>query len=258
MANEVTLWNKVMAGAMSIPGVKVNRSEFLMSTLMPYCDINQLKSIGEGHRPAEYLPMEMIDKLANGCISNHATKVTALSAAAGFPGGWTIAATIPADMAQYYYHVFVLSQKLAYLYGFPDLVDDNGNLSEEAQNTLTLFVGAMMGVALANEGIQKMAERFAGQVVKRLPKYALTHTVIYPIVKQVAKWVGVKVTKESFAKGIGKVIPVIGAVISGGLTYTTFKPGAKRLQKALIDSSQIMGTASRDDETTFSNYEEVK
>lgn len=258
MANEVTMWNKVMANAMSIPGVKVNRAEYLTSTLMSYCDVEQLKMIKEGKRPIDFLSMEQLDKLAKGCISNHATKVTAVSAAAGLPGGWTIAATIPADMAQYYYHVFVLSQKLAYIYGFPDLVDENGNLSEDAQNTLTLFVGSMMGVALANEGIQKLAERFAGQVIKRLPRYALTKTVIYPIVKQVAKWIGVKLTKESFAKGLGKVIPVIGAAISGGLTYATFKPGAKRLQKALKESAETMKKgAATEGNAEFANYTEV-
>lgn len=258
MTNEVTIWNKVMAGAMSIPGVKVNRAEYLTRALMPYCEVEQLKIIRDGKRPAEFLSMELLDKLAKGCISNHTTKVTALSAATGLPGGWTVVATIPADMAQYYYHVFVLSQKLAYIYGFPDLVDENGNLSEDAQNTLTLFVGSMMGVALANEGIQKLAERFAGQVVKRLPRYALTKTIIYPIVKQVAKWIGIKLTKENFAKGLGKVIPIVGGVISGGLTYTTFKPGAKRLQKALKESAETMKkSAANDSNSKFANYTEV-
>lgn len=258
MANEVEMWNKVMAGAMSIPGVKVNRAEYLTSTLMSYCDVEQLKKIKEGKRPVDFLSMDQLDKLANGCISNHTTKVTAVSAATGLPGGWTIAATIPADMAQYYYHVFVLSQKLAYIYGFPDLVDENGNLSEDAQNTLTLFVGSMMGVALANEGIQKLAERFAGQVIKRLPKYALTKTVIYPIVKKIAKWLGIKLTKESFAKGLGKAIPIVGAAISGGLTYATFKPGAKRLQKVLKDSAETMKkSAVNGSDAEFANYTEV-
>ena len=31
------------------------------------------------------------------------------------------------------------------------------------------------------------------------------------------------------------IIPVVGAVISGGLTFATFRPMAKRLQKHLAD-----------------------
>ena len=35
------------------------------------------------------------------------------------------------------------------------------------------------------------------------------------------------------AKGMGKAIPILGGVISGGLTYATMKPMGERLQKEL-------------------------
>ncbi len=41
----------------------------------------------------------------------------------------------------------------------------------------------------------------AEQVTKELPKKALTHGVVYPMVKKVAKYLGVKMTTQSFAKG---------------------------------------------------------
>ena len=247
-----------MSVAMSVPGVKVNRKEFLVAALSKLCSLEQLKQISDGKRPADYLSIETIDRLADSYINSHTTKVTALSAAAGLPGGLSMAATIPADLAQYYYHVFVLSQKMAYLYGFPDLTDEDGVLTEEAKNVMTLFAGAMMGVGIANEAIQKIAENLAKEIVKRLPKYALTKTVIYPIVKQVAKWIGIKLTKDSFAKGLGKIVPILGGVISGGLTYVTFKPGAKKLKKTLHDCCVFMAENKSKDETgEFTNYQEV-
>ena len=42
-------------------------------------------------------------------------------------------------------------------------------------------------------------------------------------------------TKQIFAKGAAKIIPVVGAVISGGLTLATFRPMAKRLQQHLAE-----------------------
>lgn len=36
-----------------------------------------------------------------------------------------------------------------------------------------------------------------------------------------AGYIGVKVTKDSFAKGVSKVIPVVGGVVSGGLTFAS-------------------------------------
>ena len=72
--------------------------------------------------PVEVISKDRIDALVNACINNHTAKVTAISAAAGIPGGLAMAATIPGDMAQYYWHTFVLAQKLAYLYGIPDFL----------------------------------------------------------------------------------------------------------------------------------------
>ena len=258
MSTELGKWDKVMSVALSVPGVKVNRNEFLVAALNNLCSVEQLKQIADGNRPTDYLSIEVIDRLADSYINSHTTKVTALSAAAGLPGGWSMAATIPADLAQYYYHVFVLSQKMAYLYGFPDLTDENGALTEEAKNVMTLFAGAMMGVGIANEAIQELVKNLSKEIVKRLPKYALTKTVIYPIVKQVAKWIGIKLTKDSFAKGLGKVIPILGGVISGGLTYVTFKPGAKKLKKTLHECCIFMiENKSKDETVEFANYQEV-
>ena len=108
------------------------------------------------------------------------------------------------------------------------------------------------------EAIQELAKNFAKEIVKRLPKYALTKTVIYPIVKQVAKWIGVKLTKDSFAKGLGKVVPILGGVISGGLTYVTFRPGAKKLKNTLHNCCVFMTeNACKEKEGEYSSYEEV-
>ena len=40
-------------------------------------------------------------------------------------------------------------------------------------------------------------------------------------------------TKGGLAKGMGKVIPILGGVLSGGLTFATMKPMGERLQKEL-------------------------
>jgi hypothetical protein len=57
--------------------------------------------------------------------------------------------------------------------------------------------------------------------------------VIYPIIKEIAKVFGKSMTKGAFAKSVSKAIPVIGAVVSGGLTYVSFRPMAHKLQEYL-------------------------
>ena len=258
MANELAIWNKVMSAAMAIPGVKVDRELFLRGELRPYCTKEQMEKALVN--PVEVISKDRIEALANACINNHTAKVTAISAAAGIPGGLAMAATIPGDMAQYYWHTFVLAQKLAYLYGIPDLRDEEGNLSETSQDMLTLFVGVMMGAAAANNVIKNLSKAFAEQVVKRLPQQALTKTVYYPIIKQVAKWIGINLTKGSFAKGVGKAIPILGGVISGALTYASFRPSAKRLQKKLQEQMfdiKVDSNPTDDSKVEDAEYEDV-
>lgn len=43
-------------------------------------------------------------------------------------------------------------------------------------------------------------------------------------------------TKDTFAKGASKAIPILGGVISGGLTYMSMKPMGNRLREALANS----------------------
>ena len=62
---------------------------------------------------------------------------------------------------------------------------------------------------------------------------ALTKGTFYPIVRSVAKWFNVKMTKEVFAGFFKKSIPVIGGVIGGGLTYLSFKPCCDKLKESL-------------------------
>jgi hypothetical protein len=144
-----------------------------------------------------------------------------------------MAATMPADLTQYFYHVFVLSQKLAYLYGYPDLCDEDGELSDMACDLLTIFIGVMMGAPVAEKGLGELSKAVAESAVTRLPRVALTKTALVPIAAQVAKLIGTRYSKEGLAKGIGRFIPLAGGLFSGGLTLLTFRSGANRLRRQL-------------------------
>ena len=232
MEKGIELWKKVLTTAMQLPGVKVNRDSFLKKELTIYCTDIQLAELLE-KGTVGVIPIEILDKIASESISYHVKLVTASSTALGIPGGFAMVGTIPSDLAQYYYHVFALAQKLAYIYGYPDLCDENGNFTEDAAEMLTIFVGVMGGVAAANKVIQEIAEQVQKEVLRRLPRYALTKGVLYPLVKQIAKWVGINLTKQSFSRGVSKLVPIIGGIVSGGLTYVTFKPQSKMLKDQL-------------------------
>lgn len=232
MEKENIVWNKVLTAVLKMPGVKIDRIGFLRKELRPYCNQSRLQMLGSV-RPYTVVSEEVIDKLARQCVRRHTTLATATSTVVGLPGGLAMAATMPADLTQYFYHVFVLSQKLAYLYGYPDLCEDDGELSDMATDLLTIFMGVMMGAPVAEKGLGELSKAVAESAVTRLPRVALTKTALVPIAAQVAKLIGSKYSKEGLAKGMGRFIPLAGGLFSGGLTLFTFQKGANRLRRQL-------------------------
>lgn len=72
-------------------------------------------------------------------------------------------------------------------------------------------------------------------VVKRLPQIALAKGVIYLVVKKVAVYLGIQLTKETFAKSVGKIVPIVEGVVSGGITLGTFRPMRATLRNYLAE-----------------------
>ena len=146
-------------------------------------------------------------------------------------------ATLPTDIAQYYGYMLRATQKLLYLYGFPEIdIKENQLLDSATMNTLIICMGVMYGVAGANTALKSMAKALGLGVEKKLINTALTKGTIYPIVKSVAKWFNVRMTKEIFAGFFKKSIPIVGGVIGGGITYLSFKPCCEKLKNTLHDT----------------------
>ncbi|QGV80898.1 hypothetical protein [Streptomyces ficellus] len=235
--NPESRFSVALVGAARLPGVRVHREAYLRKALARYCSEDQIRIAVEETPAMAGIPVDVLDKAANDSIRYETAKVSALSAAAGLPGFMALPATVPADLAQYFGHMLRIAQKLAYLYSWPDLFSDDGDDVDDAtMGVLTLFFGVMFGTQSANVAVGKVAEMMAKQVAKKLPQKALTKGVIYPVVKKVAAYIGAEMTKQTFAKSVSKAIPVVGAAISGTLTFATYRPMAKRLKKHLADS----------------------
>ncbi|MGW0994412.1 hypothetical protein [Streptomyces sp. NPDC002520] len=235
--NPESRFSAVLVGSARLPGVRIHREAYLRRALARYCSEDEIRRAVEETPAAAGISVDVLDRAANDSIRYETAKASALSAAAGLPGFIALPATVPADMAQYFGHMLRIAQKLAYLYSWPDLFADNGDDVDDAtMGVLTLFLGVMFGTQSANAAVGKVAGMMAEQVAKKLPQKALTQGVIYPIVKKVAAYIGVEMTKQTFAKSVSKAIPVVGAAVSGGLTFATYRPMAKRLKKHLSDS----------------------
>ena len=235
--NNIITWDNVMEKSLSLPGAKVYREYFIIEVFEPYYKGSSLSF--KEKSPLDLFDIKIIDRISKDVTDSHLRKVTVISAVTGLPGGWSVVATIPADLAQFYWHTLVLAQKLGYIYGWADLLDDKKQITEGTKNILTLFIGVMMGANAANQAIKELSKIASKEVAKRISQKALTKTSWYPIVKEVGKWVGVKITKEVTGKGISKLVPLLGALTSGGLTYVSFKEMAVKLRNCLKQEMEI-------------------
>lgn len=222
-------FESVLTDVCKMPFVKVDRLDYLKKAFGKYCDASVLDSFMYSGPGRAGIPAETVDKVADEAIRQDTLRTTSISAAAGIPGGLAVLGTMPADLAQYIGHVLIILQKLAYIYGWPDLTGTDVG----TRALIILFAGIMFGSSSANKAVGKVAKSAAVNFAKQLPKVALTKTFMFPIIKQVCNFIGVKMTKDIFAKSVGRIVPLVGALVSGGMTYASFKPMAKRLKNYL-------------------------
>ncbi len=250
-------FSRALSAATGLPGVRVDRDAYLQASLSRHCSEEQVQSAIRTSPATAGISLDVISKIADDSIRNETGRATVLSAAAGMPGALAMVATIPADMAQYMAHMLRISQKLAYLYSWPSLFPEDGSeMDDGTQGMLTLFVGVMMGAHSANAAIGKISALMGEQILKELPKKALTKGVVYPVVKKVAGSIGVQMTKQTFAKGISKAVPIVGGAVSGAVTMATFTPMAKRLKRHLASLELARPNSSEQSDTDFASLRE--
>ena len=213
------------------PGVRINRDEFLRQELTKLRASEEVIERALATSPAlAGVPLLALDTLADETITYETNKSAALSFAAGLPGGFAMLGTIPADLMQYYAHALRIMQKLAYLYGWRDLLADVDE-DDEMLGVLAVFFGVMLGVGGAAQSLTAFA-RIAAKTAyqKHVTKRALMSITWYPVVKYSLRVIGINITKSSFTKGASKIVPVIGGFVSSGLTFMALQTQSARLK----------------------------
>ncbi len=235
-------------------GVRIDREQFLKAEL-------HKRGLGAINMALAETPASggvdllMLDDIALSAIRFETRKSSAFSFAAGLPGGFAMLGTVPADITQFYVHAFRVMQKLAYIYGWQSLLADAEDIDDETLGQLAVLLGVMMGVGAASGVVTSFAANVARPAVeKRIANVALTKTAWYLPMKQVLSIVGIKVTKQTFANTVAKAVPVVGGVVSGGMTLITLDSQSKRLMRHLreipppnVDAAEYLATVRKGD-----------
>ena len=233
MSNIVPLdFDKVLAVAVKAPMVKIDRAEFLKNNFSREVEPKMVDKIVQTSPIKAGVSEHILKKIARKCIKNETYNVSALSFGTGFGG----LIGIPADLAQYLVHVLRISQKLAYIYGYPSMISIDGGMDDATKNIILLFIGMMYGVKGTEKVIANLSVTLAEQIAKNISREALTKTAWYPLLKEICKQVGIKVTKDTLGKATVKSIPVLASIVSATLSYICFEKNAERLHETLREN----------------------
>lgn len=222
---------EVITNAVQIPGVKVNRKQFLAEQFASKAE--NLEEILDKGPIAAGIKREDIIVLSKKLILARTSQSSIASFVAGIPGGLAMAATIPADILQFFGMALRLAQELSYLYGAQDLWIEGKIDDDKVKNQLILYCGVMFGVSGAVSGVRVLSTQLSKTALKKIPQKSLTKTFWYPIIKKIANFIGINLTKKTFAQGVSKAVPVIGGFISGGINFASMMPMANRLNDTL-------------------------
>ena len=233
---------------MRLKGVAIERDHFLRSEFRKRGVSEERVELAISASPAaDGVDSNLVDSIAMDVIDFETKKSTVLSFSAGLPGGLAMLGTIPADVTQYYVHAFRIMQKLAYLYGWQSFIDDCDEMDDETLAAFALLLAVMVGVSGANSALTMFSKTVQSNITKKIANKALAQTRYYPIIKKVLAGIGVKIIKSSFGDAVSKVVPVVGGLVSGALTFVSLKVGSRRLAGELRLLPQAAGpvTAER-------------
>lgn len=238
--------------ALRLPGINVNREEYLNNAFKKYCDEATIDKAVASTPMKAGIRTDIIEQVAKESISLQKKIATASSVGLGtVPGELAVdAATTVADLAQYYGQLLSIMQKIMYLYGYPELnlQKENGSIDDGTMNLIVIGLGAMAGVKEATAFIGKMTSMLAENAPKQILKTGFSTKLAYQISKKVLKFFGIKLTKDVATKGISNAIKFVGGLLMGGITFVTFGSACKNflnaIKESLIDIPASIGQAN--------------
>ena len=159
---------------------------------------------------------------AKAMIKWQVAKCTTSGFITGFGGAITLPVTIPANIGSVFYVQMRMIACTAYLAGY-DIYSD-----QVQSFVYACLAGVSVNDVVKQAGI-KVGRKFAEQGIKKIPGAALV---------KINQAVGFRLVTKFGEKGIfnlGKMIPGVGAVISGGLDYAETKVIANRAYKMFFE-----------------------
>lgn len=239
---------KLLKRASQLKGVTIPRAAFLSGELSKLCEAELVDAAAASTPHEANVPLDIVDTLADEAIGFEAGKVAGISALAGVPGGLIGLGTIPADIMQFVAHSLRMAQELAYLYGWPSFADESGAMDDDALYELILLLGSAMQVEGTALTLAQVADDISQAGAQESLRQLLGEDEWYLPIKKVLSAMGTAATQGTFVEVVSRGIPLLSGLITGSLTYATFRPAATALKQLLRALPQATGDVMPEDQ----------
>ncbi len=234
-ARIMSLYDSAMKAGLKFPFVKIDREKFLKRKFGKKTTPEEFQKILD-ESPLAVLSLAEVEKITKREVRLHAIWVGVLSFLLAIPSsGLLMWAAIAVDFVQFQLFVFVVLQKLLYLFGCKTILRENENFDKSADWVLLLISTVM----IAKNQVVRMAKSAMGVAVKqgiqRFTVRMISKLMVLNVMKQVAKWFGVIVTRDMIAQSAEYVIPFLCALVSGLISLWLFFPMMRRLRCYLME-----------------------
>lgn len=230
------MYETIMKATLRFPFARLDRKQYLQNALKKHLSDDEIQTAINSD-PTRLLTSEQLDKLAQKEYRKNIRLTTFISFLTALPTNWMMWPCIVLDLIQFQIHVFIISQKLLFLYGKDEETAPNADEQEKA-NRLMLIISTIM---IGKQKLSRMAKSAAGIITKKIiERYAvrvLSKFVIFNFIRQTAKWMGISITKTMLINGINLLIPIACAAISALVSYILIAPMAKKLHQHLKEES---------------------
>jgi len=222
-----SMWDKVLLTGLRLPFAVVDRDSYLKRVF---------KRAFNDCSPINTLPKSDVKTASNRAIKYHCIFVSALSFLLAIPQtGWPMYTACVIDFLQFQLVVFVLTQKLIFIYGNPKSEEHTEN---EVEGDVLISLG---NEAKHDQIIKRTMTSLLGMAVstfiKRMAQKLIVRLFLLNVFKQFSRILGLTISKEAFDAGLDIAVAITCAIICAVVSYLLFYPMMKRLQRGLYRES---------------------
>lgn len=218
--------------------VKVDREDYLRHRLGHSCTPEEIEA-AIATTPVEAIGKVRTNKLINRCIWRHSAITALCSAAAAFTSNTYLQIVmIVFDMLQFQLFTYIVVQKLLYLHGYHDLVDEEGKACEKAAVMLSAISLLMIGRHKVGNLMKKVFKSAAKKVIRAYTRVG-GRVILTNLLRQCFKWLGVTVTRDTLTLSATILIGVTCSILAGIISFWLFFPMCKRLNRRMEEHGVI-------------------